>query len=246
MSLSLDSKICCKCEKNLIKETNFHFIKENKYFCTFCYYENTDWLHSKSFSDEQKTISNICSEHKLTLDIFCHDCESLICYKCIIIHKSHEIEEISSLNPKNLKLIQNYEQMTKKFSQTMEKIDKVISSTLSSYNFDNSSFSIDNYKISSFRPHAELILLEKNKEVELLQDKAGKEFSELMSKAVLLQREKESLKSEDSLLISNEILRLLIIQQYFQNTSIINQIIIGLSLPNLPNFSYNINNLVNM
>lgn len=44
-----------------------------------------------SFLSSCSLPTGICSSHNLPQECFCKTCYSLICYRCIILHKSHEI-----------------------------------------------------------------------------------------------------------------------------------------------------------
>ncbi|KAJ3426129.1 tripartite motif-containing protein [Anaeramoeba flamelloides] len=98
---SNNEKLCdiCKEDGKTINATLY--CKSCKYF----YCDNCDKIHTLNMlfkkhkrvpiTNETSSTILLCEIHKETLDLFCRECEELVCYKCqFSTHQNHQIETL--------------------------------------------------------------------------------------------------------------------------------------------------------
>ncbi|OMJ84641.1 hypothetical protein SteCoe_14237 [Stentor coeruleus] len=93
MSQKSEPNLCTECMFDLSSPRVFIIGKIREYsYCCKCFLKLSETL---AFDKNIELIKEAqCSLHNRCFDIYCDSCEQLICSKCILIHKTHEISDI--------------------------------------------------------------------------------------------------------------------------------------------------------
>lgn len=88
----MDINVCNQCESFSNPNSPSLFISQaNQTYCISCFLIRTE---SEALGELGVTTETICRLHKKPFELYCSTCKALLCSKCIIQHKTHELLDI--------------------------------------------------------------------------------------------------------------------------------------------------------
>lgn len=87
---------CRVCEDtNYSYSENFHLTLSEKTICVKCL---KNFINNQLSDPNPSQLTKSCMTHNRSFDLFCIKCEILLCGKCIMSHRDHQIEDIDQIH----------------------------------------------------------------------------------------------------------------------------------------------------
>jgi hypothetical protein len=113
--------LVCKTQDFTAKE-NFSFKLNENRTCVSCLI-----AYWKSLNSTPVQLRRLCAQHNRTFDLFCMNCQILLCGKCMMSHREHEIEDIDNMHNYIKHIKSQIFLKIEKFLQSLEKIKSFLS-----------------------------------------------------------------------------------------------------------------------
>lgn len=115
-------------------------------YCCMCFLKQTETLISDKNTELIKEAQ--CVLHNRCFDIYCDSCEQLICSKCILTHKTHEISDIDYSGAICNQIITSYREKLDNLYENAQKIRKYSEDFQSSFKQVHEETQENNMRIS--------------------------------------------------------------------------------------------------